>query len=740
MKNSKNRKLYIIVLIVLFISILIVLGYSFIRQAIDGLYQEKLNYLMEISVKSSQNIKKQINGDLSTINAISTYISDDEKFDVSNALSILKKEMNKESFKRMGIIMPDGTAYSTDNIILNFSDREYFIKAMNGISNVSDRLIDRYDGKEINVYASPIYQDANIIGVIFATKSQEQFSEAIKIESFHGEGYSYVINSDGRPVVNTDNINSIGDFENLFDVMKKYGIYGEKFDKILKDISDGKDGDFEYVRGGIRRQLCYTKIGVNDWYIVSVVPVSVISLQSNRLVKSLIILTSLIVFVIAAVSFIMNNTLQKNNKKLEKLAFYDSVTGYSNLQKFNIDAKNIILQNPDSCFVMIMIDINKFKVINDIYGYVEGNNVLKSIAEAINANLTKNETFCRVSSDNFNILMKYESNEEIIKRLEKIINNVNCYFDTYKIEIIAGIYTVIDASLDINVLSDRANISRSIAKKRNDGCWYHFFKEENRLNILKEKEIENAMEKALYNGEFEVYLQPKYSLINEKIIGAEALVRWNRPGVGLIQPIEFIPIFERNGFIRKLDLYMFESVCELLANWNRNSSNILAVPISVNVSRTNLSSNDLAQNLKKISQKYNINPKFLEIELTESAVFADVDNMIDIMTKIKNEGFLVSIDDFGSGYSSLSVIKNLPTDFVKIDKSFIDEVEKDERGEKIIFSIVSMIKLLGISSVAEGVETENQINLLKNAGCDIVQGFYYSKPITVLEFEKLIKK
>lgn len=740
MKNSKNRKLYIIVLIVLFISILVVLGYSFIRQAIDGLYQEKLNYLMEISVKSSQNIKKQINGDLSTINAISTYISDDEKFDVSNALSILKKEMNKESFKRMGIIMPDGTAYSTDNIILNFSDREYFIKAMNGISNVSDRLIDRYDGKEINVYASPIYQDANIIGVIFATKSQEQFSEAIKIESFHGEGYSYVINSDGRPVVNTDNINSIGDFENLFDVMKKYGIYGEKFDKILKDISDGKDGDFEYVRGGIRRQLCYTKIGVNDWYIVSVVPVSVISLQSNRLVKSLIILTSLIVFVIAAVSFIMNNTLQKNNKKLEKLAFYDSVTGYSNLQKFNIDAKNIILQNPDSCFVMIMIDINKFKVINDIYGYVEGNNVLKSIAEAINANLTKNETFCRVSSDNFNILMKYESNEEIIKRLEKIINNVNCYFDTYKIEIIAGIYTVIDASLDINVLSDRANISRSIAKKRNDGCWYHFFKEENRLNILKEKEIENAMEKALYNGEFEVYLQPKYSLINEKIIGAEALVRWNRPGVGLIQPIEFIPIFERNGFIRKLDLYMFESVCELLANWNRNSSNILAVPISVNVSRTNLSSNDLAQNLKKISQKYNINPKFLEIELTESAVFADVDNMIDIMTKIKNEGFLVSIDDFGSGYSSLSVIKNLPTDFVKIDKSFIDEVEKDERGEKIIFSIVSMIKLLGISSVAEGVETENQINLLKNAGCDIVQGFYYSKPITVLEFEKLIKK
>ncbi len=740
MKNSKNRKLYIIVLIVLFISILIVLGYSFIRQAIDGLYQEKLNYLMELSVKSSQNIKKQINGDLSTIDAIATFFSDDKEFDVSKALSILKKEMDKESFKRMGIIMPDGTAYSTDNKIFNFSDREYFIKAMNGISNVSDRLIDKSDGKEINVYASPIYQDDNIIGVIFATKSQEQFSEAIKIESFHGEGYSYVINSDGRPVVNTDNINSIGDFENLFDVMKEYGIYGEKFDKILKDISNGKDGDFEYVRDSIRRQLCYTKIGVNDWYIISVVPVSVISLQSNRLVKSLIILTSFIVFVIAAVSFIMNNTLQKNNKKLEKLAFYDSVTGYSNLQKFNIDAKNIILQSPDSCFVMIMIDINKFKVINDIYGYVEGNNVLKSIAEAINANLTKNETFCRVSSDNFNILMKYESNEEIIKRLEKIIDNVNCYFDTYKIEIIAGIYTVIDASLDINVLSDRANISRSIAKKLNDGCWYHFFKEENRLNILKEKEIENAMEKALYNGEFEVYLQPKYSLINEKIIGAEALVRWNRPGVGLIPPIEFIPIFERNGFIRKLDLYMFESVCKLLADWNRDSSNILAVPISVNVSRTNLSSNDLAQNLKKISQKYNINPKFLEIELTESAVFADVDNMIDIMTKIKNEGFLVSIDDFGSGYSSLSVIKNLPTDFVKIDKSFIDEVEKDERGEKIIFSIVSMIKLLGISSVAEGVETENQINLLKNAGCDIVQGFYYSKPINVLEFEKLIKK
>lgn len=740
MKNNKKQKISIIVIIILLISILIVLGYNFIRQAIAGLYREKLNYLAELSEKSAENIKKEIKGDLSTLGAIATIITEYNNFDINNMLSILNKEINKESFKRMGIIKPDGTAYSTDNKIFDFTDREFFRKAMNGESNVSDCLIDKSDGKEINVYATPIYKNNNIIGAIFSTITQEKFSETINIESFHGEGYSYIINSDGRPVVNTNNVNSIGAFDNLFDVMESNGIYGEKFDKIKTDISNGKDGDFEYVRDGIRRQMCYSKIGINDWYIISVVPVSVISRQSEKLVNSLIILTSTIIFVIVAVSFIMNNTLKTNNKKLEKIAYYDSLTGYSNWQKFNIDLRNIILHNYNNHYAMVMIDINKFKIINDIFGYIEGNNVLKYVAKVIDENILNDETFCRVSSDNFCILMKYESEDEIIKRLEIMKNNIRGYFNAYEIEIISGIYLIVDKSLNINDLSDRANISRSIAKKQNDGSWYHFFKEENRLNILKEKEIENAMEKALQNGEFEVYLQPKYSLVDEKIYGAEALVRWNKPGVGLIPPIEFIPIFERNGFIRKLDLYMFESVCKLLSRWNSNSSNLVSVPISVNISRINLTTHDLAQNLKKISHKYNIDPKYLEIELTESAVFADVDKMIDVMTKIKNEGFLVSIDDFGSGYSSLSVIKNMPTDFVKIDKSFIDEVERDERSEKIILSIISMIKLLGISSVAEGVETKNQIHLLKNVGCDIVQGYYYSKPITVLEFEKLIKK
>ncbi len=736
MKDEKRRSIFIVIVTLLLILILIVIGYNFIKQAIAGLHREKLNYLMELSAKSAQNIEKQIKGDLSAINTVASFISYKNEFDINSTLSVIEESVDK-SFKRAGVILTDGTAYTTDNKVSDFSDRQYFKKAMNGESNVSDRLLDIWDGKEINVYAAPIYQNNEIIGVIFAAKSQEQFSEALKIESFHGEGYSYIINSDGRPVVNTDNVNSIGEFENLFDVMGNYGIYGEKFNKIKNDISQGKTDSIEYIRDGAKRQLCYSKIGVNDWYILSAVPDRAISMQSQRLVNSLIILTSIIVLFIVITSFIINAALQKNNKNLEKLAYYDDVAECSNWQKFIRDVKNIISKNSNIDFAMIMIDVNKFKVINDIYGYEEGNYVLKHIARAINSNLLSNETFCRISSDNFNILMKYESNEKVIERLEAIIRAIKGYFDTYEIEITAGIYSLIDKSLDVNVLSDRSNISRSIAKRRND-VWYHFFEEKNRLNILKEKEIENAMEKALQNGEFELYLQPKYSLANEEIFGAEALVRWNKPGAGLILPAEFIPIFERNGFIRKLDLYMFEKVCKQIADWNMNSSNISAVPISVNISRVNLTSHDLAYNFKRISQKYNVNPEFIEIELTESAIFADVDNIIDIMMKIKNEGFLVSIDDFGSGYSSLSAIKNLPADFVKIDKSFMNEVETDEKGEKVILSILSMIRMLGLFSVAEGVETESQVRLLKNAGCDIVQGFYYSKPITVAEFEKLI--
>lgn len=733
MDNKEKFNISLVVIILIFI---ISMSYSFVNRAITGLNKEKNNYLMELSRKSAESIEKIIESDLESIKTISAFISSNNNFDSQKSLSQLNKFIGKP-FKTLGIILPDGKALSTDKISPNLSHREYFKKAINGESNVSDRIIDTNDGKEINVYAAPIYQRDKIVAVVFATKTQEDFSESLKFEAFEGQGYSYIINADGRAVVNTTNPNSIGRFDNLFEFMDKYGTDREKIDKLKSEISQGKSGSLEFIRDGAKRQLCYSKVGVNDWYILSVVPDAAISESSKRLIIGLINMIIIIIISVLVVSAIIYIALKKNNKALVRLAYFDEVAQCSNWQKFNRDAKGIIAKNANTNFAMIMMDVIKFKVINDIYGYKIGNTVLQCIAKAIEINISADETFCRISGDKFNILMKYESNEIIIERLETIIKNIKGCFDTYNIEIVAGIYANFDKSLGIRVVSDRSGISKSIAKRQNY-VWYHFFEEENRIDILKEKKIENAMERALENGEFEVYLQPKYSLITEEIFGAEALVRWNKPGVGIIKPDDFIPVFERNGFIRKLDLYMFEKVCKIISEWSTNSSEISIVPISINISRVDLVNRELAFNLKRIAQKYNIKPEHIEIELVESAIFEDIDKLIDIMKKIKNEGFLVSIDDFGRGYSSLGAIKDLPVDFIKIDKSFLEDI--DEKGEKLITSILSMIRTLGIFSVAEGVETKEHVSFLKKAGCDIAQGFFYSIPVSVAEFEKIISK
>lgn len=732
---NKNDKVNILIIAIILIFV-IIMSYSFITSAITGLDNEKMNYLTELSHKSAEGIEKLIKSDIEAINAISTFLSGSDNFNLQNSLAQLNIIKGKP-FKSLGIILLDGSTFSTDKISTNLAHREYFQKAISGLSNVSDRVIDSNDGEEINVFAAPIYQGEKIVAVVFATKSQDEFSENLKNDAFGGAGYSYIINSDGRAVVNTDNPNSIGKFDNLFDIIGKEYKYKDSVGKLKSDIIQGKSGHIEFKRDGIVKQLCYSKIGVNDWYILSIVPNSVISASSEKLIMSMINIIVIIVISILIISAMINITLKKNNKTLIRLAYFDDVAQCSNWQKFNRDSKEIIARESNTNFAMIMLDVIKFKVINDVYGYKIGNTVLQCIARAIELNVFDNETFCRISGDKFNILMKYESNEIIIERLENIINSVKGCFDTYNIQFVAGIYADFEKSLSIRVVSDRSGISKSIAKRQNYE-WYHFYEEENRTDILKEKKIENSMERALENEEFEVYLQPKYSLINEELYGAEALVRWNKPGTGIIYPDDFIPVFERNGFIRRLDLYMFERVCQLIARWNMNLSEFLIVPISINISRVDLLNRGLASSLKEIVDKYNVKPECIEIELVESVIFEDFDKLVDVMKSVKKEGFLVSIDDFGRGHSSLGAIKDLPVDFIKIDKSFLENI--DDKGEKLITSIISMIRTLGIYSVAEGVETKEHVSFLRKSGCDIAQGFYYSKAIPVADFEKLISK
>ncbi len=431
--------------------------------------------------------------------------------------------------------------------------------------------------------------------------------------------------------------------------------------------------------------------------------------------------------------------LKKEVDQLRLMKERDWITGGLSGNKFKKECEKILEKNKEQTYAMIIFDIDKFKAINDLYGYQTGDKILHDIAQILEKQINKDELFTRIATDNFNVLIKYQDYRTFSKRIEKMIGEINGYSDQWKINISMGIYLMGEAKLGICDCSDRASMAkRSI--KDNALVSYAFYDESMRLVMIHENEIENKMETALRNEEFELYLQPKYLFLDEKIIGAEALVRWNDPILGIISPNDFIPLFEKNGFVKKIDAYMFEKVCELLHKWKIEMDQLTDMIISVNFSRLHLDNLFLPEELLEIASRYKIDPQKIEIELTEGTVFDNEIQMIEIMKHLKNVGFHISIDDFGRAYSSLNTLRNLPADILKLDKAFFSESADDQRGKKIIASMLNMAKDLNLVTVAEGVETKEQVEFLKERGCDIAQGFYYAKPMKVVEFEAFVNK
>ena len=262
---------------------------------------------------------------------------------------------------------------------------------------------------------------------------------------------------------------------------------------------------------------------------------------------------------------------------------------------------------------------------------------------------------------------------------------------------------------------------------------------DDRIRLMQRKvsQMESEMQTALDNDEFVMFLQPKMDLKTEKICGAEALVRWDHPTGGLRLPGEFLPYFESNGFIKKLDEYMWKTAAKYLSHLKDKD---VCVPISVNISRYHIGSTDLIQTLLSLTKEYGIDNRNLELEITETLFTEDVDKLYEVMNALKAEGFVIEMDDFGTGYSSLNMLREAPVDVIKIDRYFVDEIMSTKRGRIIIENSVTMSKQLGLTVVAEGVETKDQVDFLKAINCDVAQGYYYSKPVDMDEFERMLLK
>lgn len=437
----------------------------------------------------------------------------------------------------------------------------------------------------------------------------------------------------------------------------------------------------------------------------------------------------LILFVCAVIMF----SYKKYRAYVHMATDIDGITGLINWERFKNELKHKLSKNQGKKYALIHFDIDKFKTVNDVYGTSGGNRILRAIATDIKALLNSGEIASRVYADVFCLLIEYENDAHIIERVNEFNKVVKSCSVTFKLNVYFGIYKI-EEDIQIDIMSDRANLAKQSIKGSSAVC-YAFFDKKIREKLLREKNIENSMHAALEAGEFVPYLQPQYSTRTGKIASAEALVRWNDPTnqKQVVSPGEFIELFERNKFIIKLDMYIWEEVCKLLRKWMDEGKE--PISISVNVSPVHFTNGDLVNGISDIVTAYNIPPHLIELEITESTFVEDKENVINIIDKLHHLGFKIAMDDFGSGYSSLNMLNVLPVDVLKVDKDFIKNTSVDEKGKIVIRNIIKMAKELNMIVITEGVEDREQLEFLSETECDKIQGFFYSRPLPVHDFE-----
>ena len=412
------------------------------------------------------------------------------------------------------------------------------------------------------------------------------------------------------------------------------------------------------------------------------------------------------------------------------IATHDILTGlYTKEELFKL-TKDIIKE--DNVWIVGFADINNFKLLNDIFGNQIGDCALKFVARWIES-FTQTGICGRISSDKFGFCIpKKEFDDEKIQQ-----ELTNLILKTKNIErqliVHLGIYEVRVKELEVTAMYDRANMALSTIKN-NFQIFIAYYDDDIRKTMLWNEQIAQQLDEAIENGQIQPYLQP---IVNKEgtVIGAEALVRWIHPTNGTMPPVSFIPCLEENGMISKIDKYIWECVCKILSTWEDNN-----LFISINISPKDFYFINVPETINEIIKKYNVNPNRLRVEITETIMTTDIESNMKILNELRKIGFIIEMDDFGSGYSSLNLLKDMPVDVLKIDMKFLEKTDNEKKANTILYNIIHMSEDLGISPLTEGVETQIQYNELLRMGCKMFQGYYFAKPMPVDEFEKLYKK
>ncbi len=494
-----------------------------------------------------------------------------------------------------------------------------------------------------------------------------------------------------------------------------------------------KDADFDIADPFTRLKL-WLVVPVNgmDVMVLNNIPIYV---QDFSMMVLCVVLCGLLiaVFTIYHLASFISTVL--GMRKTTKILYTDMVTGGDNWLSFIRKGTNLLRQNFiwKRNYAVVHLEMRKYRSFCTCFGVSKGQELIEKYYAALKKEISRSEVAAHRENAEFGLLLTYTDKAQLEERIRRIENRLNAVMPGMKAYFAVGVYLIQSGERDVEQLHNNAMIACESLGEEAESRAAFFDVEMNNLKLW-ERKVEDDMDRALANREFQVYLQPKISTTGEALGGAEALVRWIHPTEGFIAPNRFIPIFEKNGFILKLDDYMLEEIARVQAGWLAKGRRL--VPISVNVSRAHFTRENLAEHICAIVDKYKVPHNVIELELTESAFFDDKRVLINTVQKLRAAGFPVSMDDFGAGYSSLNSLKELQIDVLKIDANFFRGADSEERGMLIVSEVIDLAKKLDMKIVAEGIESREQVDFLTEQECDLIQGYFYAKPMPVAEFDK----
>lgn len=718
----------ILISIIVIVSVLCVINIFNLEDAIGDVTKIYVKNTSAQIVKNMDNNLFQIEKYLNTMADSLSYINNSE-----NQIEYLKIKLDISEFNSLGISDLEGNVYFSDESTYNIKDTAAFSESMNGKIGISV-----LNGQSI-LYSVPIKKDDDIHGILVGVLNKENMQSLIKNNGLEDNEVSCLIDQNCNVVISPPDLKFFFALDDVFQKNKDADLIKD-IEKMKSDVKNQKDGLLAFTTiKGEKVLMAYNALESYDWSLLTIIPEDFIfsKVRNNIILNFFIVIIIILAFIMIIFSIL--SIIRKNNSKMYKLIYTDDVTGGINAAGF-CEKTREILENSDSLsYYIVSLNIKSFKIINLKYGREEGDKVLIYIYKKLKENISSNELAARTVSDNFLLLLKEDNPENLQNRLKIIIGDINSFNFNVKIPYIInffqGAYFVEDKETEINYMIDLARAARKNNLRSENNC--SFYDETLILKLQKEKELINCLESSLKNGEFKVYFQPKVKIRDGKIGGAEALIRWQHPDYGLISPSEFITLFEKNGLIPKIDLFVFEQVCSFLNKRLKNREQIFT--ISVNVSRYNFRNNNFLRDYEVIKKQYEIPDNLIELELTESIILdnTEISYVKNLINEMHKTGFLCSLDDFGFGYSSLSLLSEFSIDTVKLDRSFF--IKEDEiRSQFIIETIVNLCKKLNITTVAEGIESLEQLDFLRKIDCDMVQGYVFSKPLEVTEFENWI--